>query len=114
MFLSLLILLSSLILYFRFTNRQIAEIFLLRSFFLINFVLCVFLPLLTQQMTLRVAYSNYELILDFLLLQSALPIDIALLEQKRNYIKSKTTAKLKLNRTSIAARCIQDQIEKSK
>jgi hypothetical protein len=44
-------------------------------------------------MTLRVAYSNYERILDFLLVQSAMPIDFALLGQKQNYIKSKTTAK---------------------
>jgi hypothetical protein len=35
----------------------------------------IFLPLLTQQMTLRVAYSNYQRILDILLIDSALPID---------------------------------------
>jgi hypothetical protein len=35
----------------------------------------IFLPLLTQQMTLRVAYLNYERIFGFLLIGPALPID---------------------------------------
>jgi hypothetical protein len=39
----------------------------------------------------------------FCLFMRTLPIDFALLGRKRNYIKSKTTAKLKLKRTSVAA-----------
>jgi hypothetical protein len=35
----------------------------------------IFLPVLMQQMTLRVAYSNYECIFDFLLVRPGLPID---------------------------------------
>jgi hypothetical protein len=35
----------------------------------------IFLPVLTQQMTLRIANSNYQRIFDILLVRSALPID---------------------------------------
>ncbi|MFN9902559.1 MAG: hypothetical protein ACK55Z_28015 [bacterium] len=82
-------------------NRQNAAKYLLRFLFLINFFCCVIrrfeietevctvrsnptilyldehgnVPLLTHQMTLHIAYSNYERILYFSPVRSALPID---------------------------------------
>ncbi len=98
-------------------NRRNAANYLQRFFFWSSFVCSVisrfqikvssylppyiFLPLLTQQMTLRIAYSKYQCIFNNLLIRSALPTDArwiaaSILKTERYFLRHYTDATMHL------------------